>query len=409
MKILVVSQYFWPENFRINDLCAGLVERGHEVTVLTAKPSYPDGFFLPEFIEDPEKYRQYHGCDIVRAPIVSRGQGSSLKLVANYISFFFSASTIGLWMLRKRRFDIVFVCQLSPVTIALPALLYKRIYKQPVVMWVLDLWPESLSAVGAVKSKKLLSMASSLISYIYKNCDLILCQSKMFQPAILKHYDQKKNVRYFPSWSEKIFEVSAVADKLKFDSDVFKVLFAGNIGDAQDFPSILMAAEILKEREANICLFIVGDGRLKKWLARQVVERGLCDYIHLLGHYPLEEMPSFYASADALLATLKGGVAFSMTIPGKVQSYMLSSRPILTMLSGEGSRVIDEARCGLTANSGEYVQLADNIVKMSNMPKQSLEQFGSNAYEYSANEFDRDTLISQLISWFDETILTAKK
>jgi glycosyltransferase involved in cell wall biosynthesis len=225
----------------------------------------------------------------------------------------------------------------------------------------------------------------------------------------LKHYDQKKNVRYFPSWSEKIFEVSAVADKLKFDSDVFKVLFAGNIGDAQDFPSILMAAEILKEREANICLFIVGDGRLKKWLARQVVERGLCDYIHLLGHYPLEEMPSFYASADALLATLKGGVAFSMTIPGKVQSYMLSSRPILTMLSGEGSRVIDEARCGLTANSGEYVQLADNIVKMSNMPKQSLEQLGSNAYEYSANEFDRDTLISQLISWFDETILTAKK
>ena len=409
MKILVVSQYFWPENFRINDLCIGLVERGHEVTVLTGKPNYPGGSFFPEFIGDSGKYMQYQGCNIVRVPIVSRGKNSSLKLVANYISFFLSASMIGLWKLRKEKFDIVFVAQLSPVTIALPAILYRKIYKKPVVMWVLDLWPESLAAVGVVKSQRVLSMIALLVSYIYKNCNLILGQSKVFQADILKYCDKAKDVRYFPSWSEQIFKTSTIANRLESGPGVFKVLFAGNIGDAQDFPSILKTAEVLKERGVNICFFIVGDGRLKNWLKKEILEKELGDYIHLLGYYPLEEMPSFYASADVLLATLKGGATFSMTIPGKVQSYMLSSKPILTMLSGEGSRVIDEAKCGLTAKSGDYIQLADNIVKMSCMPRQNLEKFGSNACEYSAKEFDRYTLISRLISWFDEITLLAEK
>jgi glycosyltransferase involved in cell wall biosynthesis len=409
VRILVVTQYFWPENFRINDLVEALVKRGHGVTILTGEPNYPSGTLFPEYQQDPKAFNEYHGCRVVRVPIVSRGS-SKLKLLLNYFSYPVVASTLGLWKLRKQNFDIVFVCQLSPIAIALPAILYRFIYKIPVVMWVLDLWPDSLSSVGVVRSQRLLAAVGKLVSFIYTRCDLILGQSKAFYQGIARYCVDTKKIRYFPSWSESVFTDKSVQPIEAIQTyDGFKVLFAGNVGEAQDFPAIIEAVQCLKAKQMQAKVFVVGDGRHSAWVEQEIRNQNLEDYVILLGRYPLEAMPSFYASADALLVTLKESPVFAMTIPGKVQSYMAAGKPILTMLTGEGSRVVSEAECGLVADSGDANTLAANIQKMSAMSSEQLVSLGANARHYGEREFDRDTLITQLETWFSEVVEATKK
>lgn len=396
MRILVVSQYFWPENFRINDLSASLREKGHEVTVLTGEPNYPDGDKFDFYLENPDLYSYFHGCNIVRVPIIPRGKGK-LGLILNYLSYFISASTIGLWKLHKESFDVVFVCQLSPVTVALPAILYKKIYKKPIVMWVLDLWPESLSSVGFVNSKKILNITGRLVSYIYNQCDQILAQSKSFMAAIKSSSKPDSNILYFPSWAESVFDSEKHSvNEEKFDKQSFNILFAGNIGEAQDFPSIINAMELLKNKNINVTLNIVGDGRKLSWVKEEVYRRHLGNFIKLFGRFPLESMPSFYRQADAFLVALKDTPIFSMTIPGKVQSYMASGKPVLTMLGGETANVIKEANCGLAAPSGDFHALAKNIETMFMMPEEERIALGINGKNYSEKAFNRDIQISFL-------------
>ena len=401
MRILVVTQYFWPENFRINDLCSELVNRGHKVTVLTGKPNYPDGKVFDGYLNKPADYNEYKGATIIRAPMLPRGRGSSLKLGLNYLSFALSASTIGLLKLRDKQFDVIFVCQLSPITSALPAILYRAIRQTPIAMWVLDLWPDSLAAIGAVKSPRILALVGKLVSFIYSRCDLILGQSKAFYKGISVYCDQPNKIGYFPSWAEQEFSHSSlqVVDELSGNEGVFKILFAGNVGKAQDFPAIIEAVEILRQKEIRVKVFVVGDGRALDSVMAEVEKRDLGSYIIFLGRHPLSSMPSFYSSADALLVSLKDDPAFFKTIPGKVQSYMASGKPILTMLSGEGSRVVEEALCGYVASSGDSDKLAENIVRISQLPVSELLRLGDNARHYSEQEFNRDQLITKLEGW----------
>jgi colanic acid biosynthesis glycosyl transferase WcaI len=403
VKILILTQYFWPEGFRINDLCTELVKRGHTVTVLTGKPNYPDGVVYPEFANNTGQFGQFSGADIVRVPMIARGQGSSLQLLLNYFSFAISASLIGCCKLRNFTFDVIFVYEPSPITVGLPAIFLRKAKKIPVVFWALDLWPETLEAVGVVKSKLILGLIGKLVSIIYNRCDLVLGQSRAFCDAIAIYCDDAEKIRYFPSWAENIFADSSTLHKvasMNRHAGVFKVLFAGNIGEAQDFPAIVDAAERLKKQQSNVKLFIVGDGRVLPWLKQQVEDKALHDTIVLLGRHPLESMPSFYESADALLVSLKQSHIFSMTIPGKLQSYLMAKKPILGMLDGEGARVIKESRAGYVCDSGDSQTLAMNIMKMSDLNEAERQDLGHNARQYVHQEFDRDTLISQLEQWF---------
>ncbi len=404
MHILIVTQYFWPENFRINDLAEELVNRGHQITILTGKPNYPAGELFPDFKASPQNFKEYKGCKIVRVPTTMRGQGSGRKLVTNYLSYVLSASVLGFFKLRKEKFDVIFVYEPSPVTVCLPAIFFKKLKGIPVVFWVLDLWPDTLEAIGVVKSPRILSWVGKLVSFIYNRCDLVLGQSKAFYNGIAQYCDDKRKIQYFPSWSEDVFAQSeSIVQVAELDcKDCFKIVFAGNIGEAQDFPSILSAAKILKDQGVNIKVFVLGDGRAFEFVKSAVIEKELSDVVVLLGRYPLEAMPSFYAAADALLVTLKESKAFSMTIPGKVQTYMEAGKPILTMLSGEGSRIVEEAGCGLISNSGDFQQLANNMTEMSNCAQKQLAEFGKNAKAYAQKEFDRDRLIDQLETWLKE-------
>ena len=409
VKILIVSQYFWPENFRVNDLTRELVQRGNHVTVLTGIPNYPDGKILSAFSEDARAFDNFAGARVYRVPMLVRGSGS-LRLMLNYLSFAIGACVIGPWRLRGQDFDVIFTYEPSPVTVGLPAVLLGRLKRAPVVFWVLDLWPETLAAVGAVRSPKILSAIGRMVGFIYNRCDLVLGQSQGFLKSIGRYCTDTKKIRYFPSWAEDVFNQDDLipAPELPVQDGSFNVLFAGNVGEAQDFPAVLEAAETLKHNP-SIRWFVVGDGRMSDWLRSEVVRRGLTHCFLLLGRFEVERMPSFFAHADALLVPLKRDPVFTLTIPGKVQSYLMAGIPLLGMLDGEGARVIREANAGLVCPSGEGRELAKRVLELAAMSKGRRQLLGRNGRVYAEKEFGRELLITKLEAWFAEIVNNRKQ
>lgn len=400
----MVSQYFWPENFRINDLVQEWTKRGHVVTVLTGKPNYPAGSVFPAYREQPEQFNSYHGARVVRAPMLARAQGS-LRLMLNYFSYVVGACLAGPWRLRGEAFDAIFVFEPSPITVGLPAILMGRLKRAPVVFWVLDLWPETLAAIGVVRSPRVLGAVGRLVSFIYNRCTLVLGQSQGFKSSIAKYCKDDSKIRYFPSWSEQVFAESDAdpASEVPARPGVFSVLFAGNIGEAQDLPAVVEAATRLKDNPA-IRWLIVGDGRKSDWLQEEVNRRGLQERVLLLGRHPVERMPSFYAHADALLVSLKKDPVFSLTIPGKVQSYLQSGIPLLGMLDGEGARVIREARAGLVGDAGDTDGLVKNVLAMAAMTPDTRQAMGHQGRAYAQREFDRDMLMDRLEHLLEQAV-----
>lgn len=393
MNILIVSQYFWPENFRINDLAQELVARGHSVTVLTGVPNYPGGQVFKDFEDDSESFSSYKKVDIVRVPLISRGSGS-VRLLLNYLSFSLLACILGPWKLRGRTFDVVFTCQLSPVTVGLPGALMAWIKKAPMAMWVLDLWPDTLKAVGVIKSTRMLGYVAMLVRFIYRKCDLIFAQSKSFIPKIQALEGGRVPVIYFPSWAENIFDskMSKPAVEVPIKDGAFNIMFAGNIGEAQDFACILSAAELLKN-SLNIRWLIVGDGRMTSWVRAEIMSRSLENSVFLLGRYPVERMPDFFSHADAMLVTLADEEIFSMTIPGKLQSYLAAGIPIIAALNGEGAEVVRLADAGFTCPSGNSSDLAKIVKKMSELSVSDRLAMGARGLKFSEREFNRIQVI----------------
>ena len=332
-----------------------------------------------------------------------RGNSSLFRLLLNYISYVIGASWAA-WRLRSTKFDVIFVYEPSPITVCLPAIFFKSLTRTPIVFWVLDLWPETLQSLKIINSKSILLLVGKMVSFIYRRCDLILGQSKSFEDEINKYSFDKEKFRYFPSWSEDLFIEKTYKEFPIFlnNDKLFKIVFAGNIGKSQDFESIICAAKILKNEGIPAKFFIFGDGRMMRYLEDQVSSLRLFNQIQICGLYPLSDMPSIYKASDALLATLKATPAFEKTIPGKIQSYMLSSKPILTMLSGEGSRIIDEAQCGITAESGDFLELVDNIKFLMSLNLNDREEMGLNGRNYAQIEFNRESLIEKLENWFQE-------
>jgi colanic acid biosynthesis glycosyl transferase WcaI len=396
MKILVVTQYFWPENFRINDLCQGLIDKGHEVTVYTGLPNYPDGeFFKGYSFSGP--YRQTLGkINIIRCPLLPRGKNKSLRLALNYFSFFFMASLLAPLLVRGR-FDKIFVYEPSPITVAIPAIVLKYLKGIPMFFWVTDLWPESLEATGAVKNKKILSLVSSLVRILYKHSDKILVTSKGFVPRVKNLGGKDSQIIYFPQWAEELFSrapVASFSDPL-IPEDGLKIMFAGNIGSSQDFETIVKAATLLKDHK-NIYFLILGDGLMKKWAEEEVVKLGLQKTFIFLGRKPIELMPEYYSKADVMLMSLTNTDLFAITVPSKLQSYLASGKPILASMNGEGAEIVREAMAGLISPAGDAKVLAERVLEFSKFSKAELKEMGERSLKCYQEQFERKKLISHL-------------
>jgi len=407
LKVLVVTQYFWPENMRINDMVRDFIDKGHEVTVLTGLPNYPEGEVFQRFKEEPQAFANYQGAEIVRVPLVPRGK-RSIQLALNYFSFFVSASVLGAFKLRKRRFDAVFVYAVSPILSAIPAVVLGRLKRAPVFVWVLDLWPETLRAVNVIHNPKLLGLVGRAVSWIYNRTDYLLLQSHGFFDNVRQYCTRPidpERLVYFPSWAEDEFSTQAVEPStlVQRDDSTFTVVFAGNVGEAQDFPAILDAAEALRGK-VSIRWVIVGDGRMSAWLEEQVGSRSL-DNVLLLGRHPLEAMPPLFAQADALLVSLRTNDVFEKTIPGKVQAYLASGRPILAMINGEAARVIEGSGAGYACESGNGIALAAITERLAGLSSMERQRMGDSGRHYYEQEFARPALLSRLERLFSSATL----
>lgn len=327
--------------------------------------------------------------------MLPRGFGAS-RLILNYLSFLISGMILGPWRLRGIPVDVIFVFEPSPATVGLPAVWLSKIKKAPVVFWALDLWPETLAAVGVVRSPRVLGWVGGMVRFIYNRCALVLGQSQSFLGSIANYCHDTRKIRYFPSWAEDVFMDgdAARATEVPALDKGFTVVFAGNIGDAQDMPAVLDAAQLIGD--PSIRWIIVGDGRKSKWLQAEVIKRNLHDRVLLPGRFPVERMPSFYAHADALLVSLKRDPVFSMTIPGKVQSYLMAGIPMLGMLDGEGAAVIRDANAGLTCDAGDSAGLAKAVLELAAMSSEARQRLGDSGRRYAQKEFGRAQLMDRL-------------
>jgi colanic acid biosynthesis glycosyl transferase WcaI len=344
MRLLIVSQYFWPETFRINEVARDLVRRGHEVTVLCGTPNYPAGRFFEGYGWWRRTREEWCGVRIVRVPVIARGQGSRWRLAANYLSYALTASLLGPIRCRGTT-DVVLVFQMSPAIQGIAAIVMKVLRRAPLLFWVQDLWPESLIAVGAIRSRWLLWPIELLVRGLYRASALVLIQSRAFRSHVSAHGVPPDRVRYFPNLAESSYiplPAQAAHPALQQVPPGFRVMFAGNIGAAQDLPTILAAAQLLRERR-DVQWVIVGDGSMRAWVQQQIASCRLADTVRLLGRFPVEEMPRLFAGVDALLVTLRRDPVLALTIPAKLQSYLACAKPIIGALDGEGAAVIAEA------------------------------------------------------------------
>lgn len=405
LRILVVSQYFWPENFHINDVAVSLKDSGHQITVLTGKPNYPSGRFYEGYGIFRKPRETHKGMEVIRAPLFPRGHAGAFRLVMNYFSFALAASLTGIFSCRDK-YDIIFVYAPSPVTVALPALVLRQLRGVPIMLWVQDLWPESVSAAGGIRSAWQLRLVEWMVKHIYKRSDLILVQSEAFRPSIEGLGVNGRRIAYLPNSAEALYKPIFLPDDAEERTLVpsgFRIMYAGNIGVAQSFETILAVAERLKSYP-DIHWVILGEGRAAPWVRKQVAERGLAGCVHLLGRYPKEAMPRYFSLADAMLVTLKDELIFGLTIPGRVQSYLACGRPIIAGLNGEGARVINEAGAGLTAAAEDADALTDVVLKMYKMHRSEREAMGARGRKYFLAHFESSMLMARLERMMKEMV-----
>jgi glycosyltransferase involved in cell wall biosynthesis len=406
MRLLIVSQYFHPENFRINELVRDLAAAGHQLTVVTGKPNYPDGKLFPGYRALGVQRDVYEGAEVVRLPLVPRGRRSGLRLAINYLSFVLSGYLLAPLALHGRTFDAVFVYAPSPLLQALPAVFLAWLRRAPLIVWVQDLWPESLAATGYVRNRILLRLVEAVVRYIYRHTDSILIQSEGFRAPIARLVLDPRRVRYYPNSAEAIF---GALDEGEGGGELpaairrrFSIVFAGNIGSAQAVATIVDAAELLAGRP-EIHFFLVGSGSESAWVESEVQRRKLRN-LTLTGRLPVTDMPAIFSAASALLVSLKDEAIFAYTIPGKIQSYLAVGRPIIAAVNGEGARVIADAGAGITCPAENARALADAVLQLFAMPAEQRARLGENGRRYFLAHFEQGRLVDELVRHIDAVI-----
>lgn len=387
MKILVVCQYFYPEQFRVNDICFELVKEGHDVTVLTGLPNYPSGVIDKKYKALKNRKEEINGVKVIRSWLRGRGKGT-INLALNYISFAVSATFKSIFL--KKDFDCILVYQLSPVTMALPAILLKKLTKKPLILYCHDLWPESIASAGIPSESKIYSILLGLSKWIYKSADEIFTSSKLFKEYFNNKLDVHDNITHLPVYAEALFEE---INHTKKSNENVNLVFAGNIGEMQSVETIIYAANELKNYK-HIKIHIVGAGSsLEK--CKELTETLKLDNVKFHGQHPITEMPRFYEMADAFLVTLKANKVISYTLPNKVQSYMAAGKPIIGAIDGETQMVINEAGCGFCNPAESHIELANSIKKFAE-EKDKHHIYGTNAKQYYDNNFSKKIYMERL-------------
>jgi glycosyltransferase involved in cell wall biosynthesis len=398
MKILFISQYFYPETFKGNDLVFDLVKRGHEVTVLTAKPNYPEGKFYKGYGFFKKKSEIINGAKIIRIPIYPRRNGRGIHLIFNYLSFVFFSYFACIFRV-KGQYDSIIVQQLSPVTVGMPGVWLKKRKKAKMYLWVLDLWPESFIALSKIDNKIIINFVIKIVKYIYNNTDVFFVSSKSFELSIINYLDIKKPIYYLPNWAEETDTIEIDTSKLPLFPKGFNILFAGNLGDSQGLSDVLKAAKVAND----INWIFVGDGRFSQIFKSQIQSEKLTN-VFVFGRFPVETMGYFYKNADVLLVSLSKDPVFSMTVPAKIQSYMAHGKVILGILDGEGRELINKSGIGVAVNAGDWLTLSQKAQYLKSLTKNQKITMEKKSREEYINNFSKNQIINQI----EEILLNRK-
>lgn len=342
MKILVICQHYWPENFRVTEICEALAERGHQVTALVGLPNYPTGV-IPQEYRHFQNRRQYrNGVEIRRCFEIGRRPGK-IGLAVNYVSYMTSACIRALLM--KRDYDVIYAFSTSPVLMSLPAALLKCFTRKKYMIYVLDIWPACLAAMNVSEKSALYVLMKRVSRWVYRKADVLIYSSKRFQSYLKEvHGLSVPNEHYMPQFADDIFEMELPP---KAESAEKQLVFAGNIGRVQAVEVLIQAAALL--RNEPVRWHIVGDGANYEACIKLVRELHVEDRVTFYGRRPLEEMPAYYAMADAMLVSMRNDLSVNDTLPGKMQSYMAVGKPVLGSIAGETAYVIEQAQCGFCA------------------------------------------------------------
>ncbi|MGM9453017.1 glycosyltransferase family 4 protein [Legionella bozemanae] len=411
MRILLISQYFWPETFIINELVETLTQQGHTIKVLTGKPNYPNGEIFAGYTKKGIVSESFiPGVTVFRAPLRSRGKGGAKNLILNYLSFVMNGLRFFPSAIKGESYDVVFAFGLSPITSIIPAIFLKWRLKSHLAVWIQDLWPESLKATGFIRNPFLLWLVGQLVRAIYYCSDTILAQSHAFKAPISRYAKENKIVYYPNSYNDSnsaTTDVPQIPENLLNElNSKFCVVFAGNLGIAQSLPTLVDAAEQLQDLP-DFRLVFVGSGSMSEWLSQQKKEKKL-DNIIIAGRFPALEMPHILSRAAALLVSLKKDEIFSYTIPSKIQAYLAAGKPIIAALDGEAARVVERAEAGLTCPSEDSQRLAQCIRTIYKLSPIERNKMGASGRAYFLENFNMPTQANKLIEILNERIKSAK-
>ena len=395
--ILVVSQYFYPEPFRINDMCKEWVKRGYRVTVLTGIPNYPEGKTYKGYGWTKKRKENIDGVEVIRIPLFARGKGS-FRLALNYFSFVISG---WFWKIfTKIKADLVFTFEVSPMTQALIGVWYAKRRKIPHYLYVQDLWPENVEIVTGIHSKAVLNPIEKMVNYIYKRSDLIFATSESFVTEIQKRvFDDKNKVQFWPQYAEEFYAPTTEKAKEIPEDNNFKIIFTGNIGQAQGLDILPKTAKILKERQANVKFVIVGDGREKQNLLAQIENLAVSDMFVMIDRQPAEHIPQMLCACQAAFVSFMDNPLFANTIPAKLQSYMACGMPIVAAATGETEKIITQTDCGICVKIGDAEALANGIAEC--IRRTDLAEMGVRAKAYSDEHFNKTLLMNEMDKYFN--------
>lgn len=395
MKILVVGQFFYPDNFRINDIVKNLVELGNDVTMVTGLPDYETGYIPNEYRFFRKRKEKYHGASVIRLPIIQRRSGALFRAL-NYVSFVFSGSIY--LLLSREKYDKVFMFQTSPVTMAIPGLLYGKKNKVKTILYCLDIWPECVQAMNIREGSKIFDLIHLISRYTYHAADQVLVSSKSFI-EYLHIFNQVplEKLQYFPQYTDEENEYvqhTSSADKsLKF-------LFAGNIGQVQDVETIIEAVKVIPGSE-DFVVDIVGSGTNMDKVKSMVASYGLDSKIRFHGRKLQSEMDTYYDEADVCLLTLKSTNRIGLTIPGKLQTYMAKGKAVAAAINGDSVEIINHAEAGMVVASGDAEGLSRIMLRYIR-EKSLVKTHGMNAYRYYKNNFAKDRFFGKLVTVLED-------
>lgn len=397
--ILVISQYFYPEQFRINDICKEWVKRGYKVTVVTGIPNYPQGKYYNDYGLFKRRKEQHMGIDIIRIPLVPRGK-NKVMLALNYLSFVLSGF---FWKAFTRiNADYVFIFEVSPMTQALPGVWYAKKKNIPCYLYVQDLWPENVEIITGISNKMIIGNIGKMVDYIYRHCTKIFTTSNSFVDAINKRDVSKEKIVFWPQYAEDFYVPKKKMTMAEIpDDDKINIVFAGNIGKAQGLDILPKVAKImLEENWTNIRFNIIGDGRFKEELIEIVKNCKVDQMFNFIEKQPAERIPDFIAVCDATFLSLVDSPLFSMTIPAKLQSYMACGKPIIAAVNGESRRIIEEAKAGYCCEAGNEKALSRILHIFIKQTEEQRMEIGKNARKYYEINFNKKILLDRMDDYF---------